>query len=105
MDLTRRQLLTGCAAAVPSLYALASAGSTQDVEARPMGIVAYCYGLRMSADRTRGANAGLNDPMALIEHCHEPGAGGVPIRICRAGRPFLARLAGEKDSFASNLAR
>jgi sugar phosphate isomerase/epimerase len=98
MDLTRRQLLAGCAAAVPSLHALASASSTQDAEARPMGVVAYCYSLRMSADRTRGASAGLNDPLAFIEHCHERGAGGVQISIGVRDSAFAARLREKIDS-------
>jgi 3-oxoisoapionate decarboxylase len=98
MDLTRRQLLAGCAAAVPSLYATASAGSTHDVEARPMGIVAYCYSLRMSADRTHGANAGLNEPIAFIEYCHQRGAGGVQISIGVRDSAFAARLREKIDS-------
>ncbi|HEV3082074.1 MAG TPA: sugar phosphate isomerase/epimerase [Gemmataceae bacterium] len=92
MDLTRRELLAGGLAALPVLPALASGSGRQDTEVRPMGVVAYCYGLRLAADRAGGPNAGLNDPIAFVEHCQQRGAGGVQMSIGVRDSAYAARL-------------
>src|SRR5437870_1595882 len=92
MNLTRRQLLAGGLATLPVLPVLASGSGPQDTEARPMGVVAYCYGLRLSADRAGGPNAGLNDPIGFVEHCRQRRAGGVQISIGVRDSAYAARL-------------
>ena len=89
MNLTRRELLASGLAMLP---VLASGSERQDTEARPMGIVAYCYSLRLSADRAGGPHAGLNDPIAFVEHCRQRGAGGVQISLGVRDSAYTARL-------------
>jgi len=98
MNLTRRELLAGGLATPAAFAVLASASGQQEPEAPPMGIVAYCYSLRLSADRAGGANAGLNDPIAFLEHCQERGAGGVQISIGVRDRAYAARLRDRIDA-------
>jgi len=92
MDVTRRELLAGGLAMLPVLPLLASGSGRQDSEVRPMGVVAYCYGLRLAADRAGGPNAGLNDPIAFVEHCQQRGAGGVQMSIGVRDSAYAARL-------------
>jgi sugar phosphate isomerase/epimerase len=92
MDLTRRELMAGGLVTLSALQALAFGNDKQEPEGRPMGIVAYCYSLRLSADRARGADAGLNDPIAFVKHCQERGAGGVQINLGARDSAYVARL-------------
>ena len=73
MNANRRQFLAA-AAALPFAPALVSAIGAD--RRKRLGVVQYSYALRLSAERAAG-KTGLADPLALLEHCHELGAGGV----------------------------
>src|SRR5437660_8420588 len=88
MDLTRRELLAGCVATLP---ALAFGAGTPEGQ-RTLGIVVYCYSIRMSAERAGGAGTGLNDPLAFVEHCHQRGAAGVQLSLGVRDSAYAAKL-------------
>src|SRR5262249_28902663 len=92
MTMTRREFAAACAACVPAVrahLARAAAGTGAD---RPLGLVAYCFSIRLAADRSAGTSGGLNDPLAFVEHCHKLGAAGVQIGIGPRDKAYVARL-------------
>ncbi len=74
MNLTRREILTVCAAGIA---APAFAGD----ERRRMGVVIHSYGQRR-----------FNNPLAFLEHCHSVGAGGIQTSLGARDEAYAAKL-------------
>ncbi|HJT77130.1 MAG TPA: TIM barrel protein [Gemmataceae bacterium] len=102
MNPTRRDMLAACAAAVPALCGL-PVGAAPPSAARPrLGVVAYSYAIRLAADRASG-KPGLTDPLALVEHCHEIGAGGAQVGLGVRDGEYAARLRSKVEGFGMYL--
>lgn len=57
-----------------------------------MGIGNSSYSLRNQADRRSGAQEMFTDPLNLLEHCHQIGAGGVQASLRSTDRGYLNRV-------------
>lgn len=102
MDLTRREMLAACAAAVPALAGL-PARAEPPADRRPrLGVVLYSFSIRLAADRAAGA-PGLADPLAFLEHCHRQGAGGVQVGLGQRDPEYVARLREKLDAWGMYL--
>jgi sugar phosphate isomerase/epimerase len=87
MHVTRREFLAAAAATLPTLPA-----ERVSREGRQrLGVVAYCYSIRMGAERKRG-EAGLADPLALLEQCRRIGAGGMQFALGVRDKDYTANL-------------
>lgn len=87
MFLTRRELLASCAALAPSL---AAAHRLPEPERQRLGIAEYSFGQRLAADRAAGG--GITDPIAMLDYCHDLGAGGVQLAIGSRDQEYTTRL-------------
>ena len=90
--ITRRQLLhLGGALAA----ATAASPPTARGQAGPrsgMGIGNSSYSLRSLADRRSGAKEPFTEPLSLLEHCREIGAGGIQASLRSTDRGYLNQV-------------
>lgn len=100
MRMTRRQWLAAGLAlpALPCLEAIA----TQEKGNR-LGIVAYSFHLRLSADRAGSASANINDPLAFLEYCHGLGAGGIQFDFGVKEKSYTAKLRQQAETYGMYL--
>jgi sugar phosphate isomerase/epimerase len=90
MNLTRREFLAAGAAALPTLPGSAAEPPSREGRQR-LGVVAYCYSIRMGAERKRGAT-GLADPLAFFEQCRRIGAGGMQFALGVREKDYTTNL-------------
>src|SRR6266567_46931 len=87
MGPTRREMVLGCAAAVPALAGLAAGvPAAAAARQRRLGVVIHSFGIRRSAERR------LDDPLTFLRHCHGLGAGGVQTSLGVRDEGYAARL-------------
>jgi sugar phosphate isomerase/epimerase len=88
MNWTRREMLVGCAGAVPALASLSSgAGRAAEPERSALGIVSYSYSLHR-----------FTDPLAFLEYCHALGAAGVQIAIGVRTEAYASQMRRQLES-------
>jgi sugar phosphate isomerase/epimerase len=112
--LTRREMLTRCAGAVPAIASLAAseaAGSAgfspcqapARVETRTtnpgthLGIVSDSFANRRAAER--GRPGGFTDPRVFLDHCHALGAGGIQLDLGARDRSYCAALRAKVEEY------
>ena len=81
----RRHFLS---AGVGSALALPARGDQAQPARCGMGVVAYSYSVRRSAE----PKGRLHDPIGFVEHCRAQGAGGVQLSLGTRDREYCARL-------------
>lgn len=86
--ITRREMLTACAASVPSAALLPEDPPAPRRE--KLGVVAYAYWLHMSRKGPNTPN--LKDPIAFLEFCRGRGAGGVQVNLGALPAAAAARV-------------
>ncbi len=87
MNWTRREILIGCAGAVPALVSAASLiGRSAEPERKTLGVISHSYSLRR-----------FTDPALFLEYCHGLGAAGVQIAIGAREEAYTAKLRRELD--------
>jgi len=64
-----------------------------------LGIADFSYNIRMRAERSTGIKGGLADPLALLEHCHEIGAGGVQMNMGIRDELYTRKLRDKAQSY------
>jgi sugar phosphate isomerase/epimerase len=57
-----------------------------------MGIGNSCYGLRSLADRRSGTKEPFTEPLNLLTHCHQIGAGGIQATLRSTDRGYLNQV-------------
>jgi len=77
----RRDALKSLAAGAAAVNALALHGAQDESSATRLGIVVYCLGHRTQALREQQPSRDLSDPLALLQHCRQLGAGGVQLSL------------------------
>ena len=77
----RREALKTLAAGAAAMNALALRGAQDEPPQSRLGIVVYCLGHRTLALREQQPSRDLSDPLALLEHCRQLGAGGVQMPL------------------------
>jgi sugar phosphate isomerase/epimerase len=88
MNCTRREMILGCARAIPFLaYVSGLRGLGAAHEQRRMGIIIHSYSLRR-----------FTDPLDFLEHCHARGAGGIQIAIGVRDDAYATKLRRELDN-------
>lgn len=89
--ITRRQLLQmgSTAAAMTTVSAPSARGQGPK---SGMGIGNSSYSLRSLADRRSGAKEPFTEPLSLLEHCREIGAGGVQTSLRSTERGYLNQV-------------
>jgi sugar phosphate isomerase/epimerase len=97
MSWTRREMLAACAAAVPA--SVGGASVVPEGQRSPLGVAEASYSQRLAIDRAAGRDAGLSDPLAFLEHCHNLGAGGVQIGLGARDKDYAARLRARAAEF------
>ena len=88
--MTRRQLMQWGGAAA-ALTAAAPSARGQGSKSG-MGIGNSSYSLRSQADRRAGLKEPFIDPLRLLEHCREIGAGGVQTSLSSTDRGYLSQV-------------
>ena len=89
--------LAGGAAAVASVapsWLVAAAGG-----ARRMGVTTACYGIRWRVSSADGTLTQFRDALAMLEHCHRLGAGGIQVGIGAWDAGFIATLRSRLDEW------
>ena len=79
----RREFLVAMAAA-PAAGLAASAPPTC------LGVVEHSFGIRAAADRSRGVENGLQEPLGFLEFCCQLGARGVQLSLGQRDARYLA---------------
>jgi sugar phosphate isomerase/epimerase len=84
-------LSASLATAPARLFGMPAAGGKR------LGVCVYALGIRSRAERARG-NKDFADPIALLEHCHTLGAGGIqtPLGVGDDDYPDRLRSAAER---------
>ena len=98
--MNRRQMLFSMAGGLVS----ASLGNVAVAEAaklgnRRLGIADYSYNIRLRAERSGAVKSGLAEPMTLLEHCHEIGAGGVQMNVGIRDELYTRKLREKAQSY------
>jgi len=88
----RREALKTLAAAAAALNASALRAAQNEPPATRLGVVVYCLGHRTQAWREQQPSRDLSDPLALLEHCHQLGAGGVQLSLGVRDETYIGRL-------------
>lgn len=87
MKWTRRELIHGCARAVPAWAYLSTVGWLSAAPERTsLGVISHSYSIRR-----------FTDPLVFLEYCHGLGAGGVQIAIEVRDEAYAARLRQELE--------
>jgi sugar phosphate isomerase/epimerase len=79
--MNRREMLTACLGALPAGYLLGADAQPAGSRQKALGIVEYCYDLRLRLDRIRALGTGLSDPIHLVDFCHQRRAAGVQLAL------------------------
>src|SRR5438552_2042943 len=88
MNWTRREMLVGCARAVPALAYLSSTSELAAApERRSLGIISHSYSFRR-----------FTDPLVFLDYCHGLGAAGVQIAIGARTEAYAAKLRQELEN-------
>ncbi len=95
--ITRRQLMQYGAAAA-AWTAAAPTGRAQGPKTG-MGIGNSSYSLRSQADRRSGTKEPLTDPLNMLEHSREIGAGGVQAHLPSNDRGYANKLRGLAEKY------
>ncbi len=77
----RRQALKTLAAGAAALNAFPGLGAQNQPPPAKLGIVVYCLGHRTQQLREPELGKDLSDPLTLLEHCRQLGAGGVQMPL------------------------
>jgi 3-oxoisoapionate decarboxylase len=77
----RRQALKTLAAGATALNAFPGLGAQDKPPRTQLGIVVYCLSHRTQQLREQQPGGDLSDPLSLLEHCHQLGAGGVQMPL------------------------
>jgi len=98
--MNRRQalsLLAGCCFAI-GWGRRGGGGEREGVGQTTAGVVSYCFGLWQKAERQREAKGDRFEPLDLLEHCRELGAGGIQVSLgaCDAQRAGKLRQRAEQ---------
>jgi len=64
-----------------------------------LGIADFSYNVRMRAERSTGVKGGLAEPLVLLEHCHEIGAGGVQMNMGIRDELYTRKLCEKAQSY------
>ncbi|MBX6313026.1 MAG: sugar phosphate isomerase/epimerase [Isosphaeraceae bacterium] len=83
--MNRRDFLAACAGIGPALAA-------SPPERTSLGVVIHSYGMRLAADRARGAGQGIAHPLGFLDYCRSLGAGGVQVEIGVRDTAYATRL-------------
>jgi sugar phosphate isomerase/epimerase len=89
--ITRRQLLQMGGAAAAVATAAAHSARAQGLKSG-MGIGNSSYSLRSLADRRSGAKEPFTEPLSLLEHCREIGAGGIQASLRSTERGYVNQV-------------
>jgi sugar phosphate isomerase/epimerase len=90
--MTRRHLLHLSSTAVAWSAASSSQLRAQNAPRSGMGVGNSSYSLRNQADRRSGTQEQFTDPLHLLEHCREIGAGGVQATLRSTDRGYLNKV-------------
>lgn len=106
----RREFVRSLAGSLSATALAATTGSgyPADRGRSEMGVVIYCLGIRNRAERQRGGQPSLNDPLNFLETCQTLGAGGIqmPLGVREAEDASRLRQAAEKyRMFIEGIAR
>lgn len=93
-QLSRRSMLSACAAALPALQSFAG-----DAGKNRLGVVVHSFGLRSAGDRTKDPAARITDPLVLLEHCHRLGAGGIQTNVGYRDQEYVTKLRGKLEQY------
>ena len=74
-------------------------GTLRTESAGRLGIADFSYNVRMRAERSAGIKDGLADPMGLLEHCHQIGAGGVQMNMGIRDASYANSLRDKAQSY------
>lgn len=91
MTMNRRQMLKSCTAIAVG-HTLGARALGDDPKRSRLGVVEYSFGIRMANDRRAGRGAGISDPLAFAEHCHQFDAGGIQLGLGQRDQAYLSKL-------------
>lgn len=77
----RRHALKSLAAGAAALHAFPGLGAQNEPPRTQLGIVVYCLSHRTQQLREQPLGRDLSDPVMLLEHCRQLGAGGVQMPL------------------------
>ena len=84
------------AATLGNLTKVYGAGQTRKSR---LGIADFSYNIRLRAERSRQAKGSLSDPLNLLDHCNNIGAGGVQMNIGIRNEDYTHRLRQKAQAF------
>ena len=95
----RREALRALAAGAAALKAPALCGASNESPATRLGIVVYCLAHRIQALRGQQPSRDVSDPLALLEHCHQLGAGGVQLSLDVRDEAYTRTLRSKAEQY------
>ena len=95
----RRQALKSLAASAIALETISLRAAEDDVPGTRLGIVVYCLGHRTQALREQQPSRDLSDPLALLEHCRQLGAGGVQLSLGVRDQAYTRALREKAEQY------
>jgi len=95
----RRHVLKSLAAGATAVSTFALRGAEKELPATRLGIVVYCLGHRTQAFREQQPSRDLSDPLALLEHCHQLGAGGVQVPLGVRDEAYARSLRDKAEQY------
>lgn len=95
----RREAFKTLAAGAAALTASALRGASDESPATRLGIVVYCLGHRIQTLRAQQPSRDLTDPLALLEHCHALGAGGVQLSLDVRDEAYARKLRSQAEQY------
>ncbi len=95
----RREVLRTLAAGAAAVNAIALHGAQDEPPATRLGVVVYCLGHRTQAWREQQPSRDLSDPLALLEHCHQLGAGGVQLSLGVRDETYTGSLREKAEQY------
>jgi hypothetical protein len=98
MTCNRRELLAACAGALPALaLGPLTAPARADGPRKRLGVVGDSYAQHINFDRARKAG-GFTDPLVLLAHCQELGAGGLQLNLGVRDRAVTGKLRAKAEA-------
>lgn len=95
----RREALRTLAAGAAALNTRSLRGASHESPATRLGIVVYCLGHRLQWLRAQHPSRDLTDPLALLEHCHALGAGGVQLSLDVRDEAYTRTLRSKAEQY------
>jgi sugar phosphate isomerase/epimerase len=102
MKYTRRDMLITTAAALPAIavrgFGEVQSPKSEERRSKRLGIVSDSYAQHIASDRQQGGG-NFTDPLMLLEHVHESGAGGAQIPLGVRDSAYTSKLRAKTEAY------